>query len=120
MLHIEDIESYGANWQTWYMSILPNSRVGQRHWPPLKQALKDLRDWKDLMKGSKQGVVMLLLSLSWWDAQATKKKERSMVSSALQDIVFVVRQLAANLSDDTSVLHKRARCPEPVPRPLKR
>ncbi len=53
-------------------------------------------------------------------AEATKKKDRLMVTSALQDVLHVVRHLAANISDDTSGLHKRKRGSEPSYAPLKR
>ncbi len=89
------------------MSMLPECRVGHREWPLLKQLPADPRGWDNLMKGSRQGFVILLLSLSWWAARATKKK---VLSSVLDDMLFVVRELAKNVSaNDTSVSHKRAR-----------
>lgn len=104
--HIKNVEDYGIQWQAWYMSMLPEIRVGRQEWPPLKKVPTDLHAWDDLRKGSKTGFVILLLGLSWWVAQAKKK---TTVSSALKDMLFVVEQLINNVSDDTSVSHKRAR-----------
>ncbi len=82
-------------------------------WPLLKNVPTDSREWSDLKRGSTQGFVLLLVTLSWWEAQATRKKDKLMVMSALQDVLFVVRQLAAQVSeDDTSALHKRTRTSE--------
>ncbi len=118
---IEDIDQYGADLRSWYKSILPKVRVGRREWPPLKAVPTDPRDWDDLRKGSRKGVVILLLSLSWWDAQATTKKDRKALSSVLKDVLFVMRQLAANVSeDDTAILRKRVRGPDPMLPPVKR
>ncbi len=100
-------------WKGWYLSLLPKSRVSQKGWPPLKKGPTDPLEWASLRKGSTKGLVLLLVSLSWWEAQATTKKYRSMASVALKDVLLVVRQLAAHVSDDdTSPLHKRARGPE--------
>lgn len=100
---------------------MPESRFGRKDWPPLKRGPSNLLEWASLKKGSKQGLVMLLMSLSWWDAQATRKADRTLVSSALKDVLFVMRQLVANESeDDSSALRKRARGPESVLPPMKR
>lgn len=67
---------------------------------------KDLQGWADLRKGSRQGFVILLLSLSWWAARTTKKM---LLSAVLKDVLLIVQQLAENVSEhDTSVLRKRA------------
>ncbi len=84
-------------------------RLGQKEWPPLERVSTEPQEWKCLKTGSTKGFVILLVSLSLWEAKSTKKKDKTMVSSALQEVLFVVRQLAAQVSDDTSVLHKRAR-----------
>ncbi len=110
--HIEDIEAYATQWKAWYMSALPKCRVGQKGWPPLKKGPTDPLEWKNLTKGSKKGLVLLLVSLSWWETQATMKKHKLMASAALKDVLFVVRQLAAHVPDDTSSSHKRTRGPE--------
>ncbi len=93
------------------MSLLPVSRIGKKGWPPLKRAPVDPAEWENLKKGSKKGFVLLLVGLSWWATQATTKKDRDMVSTALKDVLFVVRQLAtkAAAESDTSVLRKRSR-----------
>ncbi len=110
MPEIDNIEEYGVNWRSWYTSMLPKCRVGQKDWPPLKRVPTDCGEWESLRKGSKRGFVDLLVSLSWWEAQATRKKDKEMVSAALKDVLFVVRELAANEpEDDTSLLRKRTR-----------
>ncbi len=100
--------------------MLPKIRLGLKDWPPLERVPTDPQEWKELKKGSTKGFIILLVSLSWWEAKSTTKKDKMMVSSALKDILFVVRQLAAQVSDDTSVLHKRARGPESSLPPNKR
>ncbi len=92
------------------MSLMPKSRVGQRAWPPLKKIPVNPVEWEGLMKGSTKGFVVLLVSLSWWETQATKKKHKSMAAAALDDVLLVLRQLAAHdPGDDTSLLPKHAR-----------
>ncbi len=108
--HIDDMESYCTSWRVWYLSVLPKSRVGQKGWPPLKRGPTDPLEWDSLRKGSTKGLALLLVSLSGWEGQATKTKHKSLASVALKDLLFVVQQLAAHISDnDTSSLHKRAR-----------
>jgi hypothetical protein len=109
---IDDLETYGISWKAWYMSVMPKNRVGQKSWPPLRKPVDPI-EWDCLRKGSKKGFVELLMSLSWWEAQATRKKHKSTVETALQDVLYVVRQLAAHEpGDDSSTLHKRARGPD--------
>lgn len=88
------------------MLMLPACQVGCCKWPLLEQVPADLCGWDDLMKVSKQGFVILLLTLSWWAAQATKKK---ILLSVLNDVLFVIWQLLENVSaNDTLVSHKCA------------
>lgn len=111
--HIENIGKYGADWKVWYTSMMPISQAGRKAWPPLKKAAADPVEWNGLKKGSKRGFVLLLVSLSWWASQATMKRDKEMVSSALKEVLFVVQQLAAESSEtDTSSLHKRTCGPE--------
>ncbi len=87
----------------------------------MKKVPVDLADWDGLRKGSKKGFVLLLVGLSWWVTQATKKKDKNMASTAIHEVLFVVRQLAAKAPEnDESVLRKRARGPEPRRASLKR
>ncbi len=103
------------------MSLMPSVRVGRKGWPPLKKVPNDPLEWDGLRKGSKQGLVLLLVGLSWWVAKAMKKKDKEMVSAVLVDVLFVMRQLAVSASDnDKSVLQKRTRCAEPRRVSLKR
>lgn len=107
------MEMFSTGWKAWYMSLQPQSRVGQKAWPPLKNALVDSTEWDGLRKGLRKGFVLLLISLSWWEAQVTMKKQQSMMVSALQDVLLVMQQLAVHdSSDDTLLLHKHARGPQ--------
>lgn len=101
--------------------MLPKTRIGQKDWPPLKNVPTDPLEWNSLKKGSARGFVVLLVGLSWWEAASTKKKDQHMLEAALQDILFVLRQLVADVSkDDTYGLHKRPRGSESSLPPLKR
>lgn len=118
---IKDIEKFGTEWRSWYKYMQPKTRIGQTDWLLLKNVPTDLHEWLDLKRGSTKGFVLLLVTLSWWEAQATRKKDKLMVMSALQDVLFVVRQLAAQVSeDDTSALHKRTQASESHLPPNKR
>ncbi len=110
--HIEDVGKFGEEWRAWYRSLLPKSRVGRKSWPPLKKAPADALEWDDLQKGSKGGFVILLVSLSWWMAQAATKKDKDTLSAVLKEVLFCVRQLAAKAAeDDSSNLHKCSQGP---------
>lgn len=103
------------------MSLLPRSRVGRKSWPPLKRGPSDPLEWDEMRKGSKKGLVLLLVGLSWWIVQATKKRDKLMATQAVNDVLYAMRQLAAHASkDDTPVLHKRARGQDSMLLPLKR
>jgi hypothetical protein len=107
--HIDNIEEFGTELRSWYMSMLPEIRVGRKNWLPLKKIPADPLEWDGLRKGSRSGFVLLLVALSWWIGQATRKKDKDMAQAVLRDVLFVVRELLANASDsDKCVLCKWA------------
>ncbi len=97
---INDLEEFGSHWRTWYRGFQPTCRLGRQNWPLLKKAPTDPFEWESLRKGSKRGLILILVSLLWWDEQAVTKRERAAFSSAFNDVVFVMRELSKPMPND--------------------
>lgn len=102
---VEDqLSAYGSAWRTWWASMQPDWRGENTTWPLLRRVIgsqdeaSEGSEWAPLLKGGENGMVLALLSLSWWLAKA-KGKEKKIGDEALDDACWVLEQLIAKLSE---------------------
>lgn len=93
-------------------------------WPVLRSKSK-VGTWNDLLIGGKDGIFVVVMTLSWWIHK--KKDKGSKLTEAMTDVSWVLSQLVSTLSTKTPEPHpstpSRGRCLSPAnvePPPKKR
>ncbi|KLO04827.1 hypothetical protein SCHPADRAFT_795914, partial [Schizopora paradoxa] len=66
---ITDVKVFGEAWRLWYTGLMPVWRLDGvdevARWP-LKRGVPPGEEWAGLVKGGRDGMSLLLVSLSWW------------------------------------------------------
>lgn len=90
------------DWRGWYRGLMPDWRLinihPKKNWP-LRRDVHSDEEWVNVRKGERNGLFLLLLSLSWWK-QITEpgSEERDQYESALEDFAWLLPQLSRNLT----------------------
>ena len=76
---IRDTEEFGLTWINWWHKLQPSFRHNETHCMPLPlfaHPHSELMDvWESLRKGGPNGLVAVLLLLSWWGQKASAGTE---------------------------------------------
>lgn len=68
-----------------------------KRWPLLRNAPPN-ETWDEVRKGERNGVLLLLLTLSWWKAASDLgSEERDEYESALEDVAWLMPLLAREM-----------------------
>ena len=62
-MDITDTEKFGQRWRNWWHSLQPKSRVSDKR--SSAQPMSNM-DWSQLRKPSKNGFLLIMVSLMWW------------------------------------------------------
>ncbi|TDL13703.1 hypothetical protein BD410DRAFT_695221, partial [Rickenella mellea] len=60
---IEKPSDFGLQWRTYYRSLQPFKRLAGEE---LLQVECTMDEWRKLMKGTKNGFFLLIVTLCWW------------------------------------------------------
>lgn len=100
-----DIDRYSTDWWKWWAELQPASRSAE---DPLlmPRQIPDDGQWLEAMKGTNNGLYMVLVALGWW-AQGVQFAGQDMKAwvQATADVIWVVEQMQA-VAEETQ---KRAR-----------
>ncbi|KLO04938.1 hypothetical protein SCHPADRAFT_791541, partial [Schizopora paradoxa] len=64
----KDLTGFGDAWRAWYTGLMPEWRTSSSspgRWPLLRNPPPG-EPWSEVRKGERNGVLLLILSLSWW------------------------------------------------------
>lgn len=93
---ISSLPAYKESWATWWMSLQPDWRSGG--WP-LHCSLSPVGLWNKILVGGKDGLFVVVMSLSWWIIKnAEDKREDSKLEEATADVSWVLSNLVSVLS----------------------
>ena len=92
---IESVKTYEDEWVTWWTAAQPEWRETE-HWPFPQCELAE-EDWGDLFSSGKDGLFIVVMSLSWW-IHARDPAVDSKVDDAISDVFWVLESLIASLS----------------------
>ena len=62
---------------------------------PLGRAMPLGESWDTVRKGGANGIVMLLIAVSWWLAKANSAEMRGEAASIVEDLAFVLGEAVA-------------------------
>lgn len=96
---IKSIQTYEDKWVKWWTEAQPKWR-NTRNWP-FPQDDVGTGDWDDLFLGGKDGLYIVVMSLSWW-AHARDPVVDSKVEDAISDVCWVMGHLITSLSAVTA------------------
>lgn len=97
-----DVVKYLRTWQAWYTSLQPAIRQRDR-WQLSYSIPADPFNWGSLLQGGKNGVFLFVISLSWAVRCATKAKEKKEVSTAIEEMTWLFRNMTDTLTDGIAV-----------------
>lgn len=91
---ILDPIDFGERWRKWITSMMPGWRTRKStEWPLPREDRPDER-WDAIRKGGRDGVLLLVLSLSWWKHATTPgTKARDEYESAVEELAWLLQQL---------------------------
>ncbi len=71
---VADLDVFGSRWKKWYTALMPDWRSnGDPNYWPLLSDLPSGEDWSGVkLVGERNGLCMLILSLSWWKNQSNE------------------------------------------------
>lgn len=88
-----DLEKFAEKWRGWWASMQPAWRkLGDLSWPLVRRSHED-EEWPELMRGGKNGFVVVLISLAWWKAAAKTDSQVLKAASAIEDVEWVLREM---------------------------
>lgn len=93
---IPDPLDFGHRWRTWVTSLMPDWRKrNPKEWPLPREVPLGER-WESIRKGGRDGILLLLMSLSWWkNATHEGSVARDEYESALEELAWLLQQLIA-------------------------
>jgi len=96
---IASLPNYEELWIGWWTSLQPDWR-NTGSWPLPRSPSAD-GSWDELLVGGKDGLFIVVMSLSWWIVECAKgegESEESELEEALADISWVLSNLVSVLS----------------------
>jgi hypothetical protein len=84
-------------WKWWWVSMQPEWRNNGDVWPPTREH-SGYEEWAILASGGSNGLFLVILSLSWWAKADLTDNTREVLLSAIEDVQWVIDQIAAGLS----------------------
>lgn len=86
---------YGTSWCAWWRSIQPRWRREGPTGSGMALVRRDVEDeaWLNVAKAGANGIVMVLVSLSWWFVAAKEDSDRQWCMDAIEDVAWVLKQL---------------------------
>ena len=93
---IESVEEYGDQWVKWWTAAQPEWRRAEG-WPFPRDDDTDVGDWGQLFAGGKDGLFIVVMSLSWW-AHTRDPDVDSGIDDAVHDVSWVIKHLITSLS----------------------
>ncbi|TFK80228.1 hypothetical protein K466DRAFT_504261 [Polyporus arcularius HHB13444] len=87
---IKDEVAYAEKWWRWWGGLQPSWRPRGADGRPV---VGGEGDWADLKKPGKNGLLIVLLTLTWWDDAATDAT-RSQWHAAVEDVSWVIVSMA--------------------------
>ena len=97
---IESVQTYKDEWVKWWTKAQLEWRNVER-WP-FSQDNTGTGDWGDLFSSGKDGLYIVIMSLSWW-VHTLDLGADSKVYEAISDVSWVMEHIITSLSADTIV-----------------
>jgi hypothetical protein len=108
---IHDLPLYASHFTDWWSSAQPKSR-GEK-WP-LSRDIEPNELSDRLAMGGLNGIIMVLIALTWWYQKISSEDEKRDFSAMLDDVSWVVGKLATStkrqkrtLDEETDTRRKR-------------
>ncbi|KAI0245561.1 hypothetical protein BJV78DRAFT_1137642 [Lactifluus subvellereus] len=93
--HIEKPSEFGAVWRMWWVKMQPAWRGGES----LVKTLPPDADWEPILRGSSNGLSMVVIALSWWIHATGSDIDHDLeLSAAIDDVKWVFSELVVMLS----------------------
>lgn len=92
---ISDVSVFANQWRQWWIVLQPPERVPAtpERWPLLRPTDNNL-DWQRTLRGGRNGLFIVILTLVWWSAAVSTTTERHEFESALEDVDWVFEEMA--------------------------
>lgn len=87
---------YAKDYRTWWMYLQPEWRKEGDVWP-MKRDVPDGEQWREIVKGGKNGFYLLLVGLCWWKTMADEVDDgtelRGELDSVVEDVRWVLEKI---------------------------
>jgi hypothetical protein len=93
---VDKASEFGATWKAWWKTLQPEWRIpdDDAHPWPLVRDLPQNERWQKLVKGGRNGFVLVLLSLTWWMMREKDESRKTVESSsAFADVHWALEQM---------------------------
>lgn len=91
------LEEFGAEMRRWLITIMPDWRGNQ--WPMLRAKPKNAENvmWGELQRGGRNGIMLYVISLSWWLTQAHDASSERQAEAVVEDLAWAVGETVFEL-----------------------
>lgn len=86
------MDDFVENLRVWVSNVMPEWRRTPYKWP-LNRDIPADGDWSRSTKGGANGIVMVLIALSWGLQQAKSARKHREILSLVEDMVFALREM---------------------------
>jgi len=87
-------DDFAESMRIWVLNIMPDWHCTPYKWP-LNHIMPTGGDWSHLMKGGANGIVMVLIALSWGLQQAKVARTHHEILSVVEDMAFVLHEMSS-------------------------
>lgn len=118
------IRPYTAIWKMWWLALQPDWR-GTEQWPFDRSVTLQAEDWTPLLRGGSNGTYLIIVSLGWLLAAASKVRtdrpnDWQDALTILEDVEWVFGNLLAQARTGVQTAQKRTASEDASPVSKKR
>jgi hypothetical protein len=103
--HIDDLPLFASRFIDWWLLVQPESRG--KEWPPSRHVVPG-ELWERVTKGGLNGIVMVLIALTWWYRSIGDADSKQEFSVMLADVSWVVGRLTVVTKRQKRSLNEKA------------
>lgn len=107
---------FGALWRGWWIKMQPSWRGTE--WPLSRAGLSLSESWPETLKGGRNGMEAVLITLSWWCSVVKSESQRREWDSAVEDVSWVLEQMVRYMKTSPAAGEKRPAESEPADAPV--
>lgn len=100
-----NLHDFPQKMRTWWKAMQPACRIVEGSDWPLSRDVPDNTDWSSMRKGGKNGLVLYVVALYWWQKEARAQDNEAIEEELhllMEDLLFVLHNLDGGQEPDST------------------